>query len=76
MVADGENQKDDDRIDRIVWVDCEMTGLDLDKHRLVEIDCIVTDGQLNQIAEFGPLVISQSADVMADMDEWCRKNLR
>ncbi len=33
--------------DRLVWIDCEMTGLDLTRDALVEIACIVTDGELN-----------------------------
>jgi DNA polymerase III epsilon subunit-like protein len=52
MTANGETQRDaQDLSDRIIWVDCEMTGLDVDKNRLVEIACIVTDGHLNQVAE-------------------------
>jgi len=33
--------------ERLVWVDCEMTGLDIDRDRLLEIACVVTDGELN-----------------------------
>lgn len=32
--------------ERIVWVDCEMTGLDVNKHRLVELACIITEPDL------------------------------
>ena len=35
--------------DRLVWIDCEMTGLDLTSDALVEIACIVTDGELNAL---------------------------
>ena len=35
--------------DRLVWVDCEMTGLDLGHDELVEIACIVTDGDLHAL---------------------------
>ena len=35
--------------DRLVWIDCEMTGLDLARDALVEIACVVTDGQLRLI---------------------------
>lgn len=73
MVAGEEAQKNANLSDRIVWVDCEMTGLDVDKNRLVEIACIVTDGQLKQIAEFGPVVIQQPPEVMKNMDDWCRE---
>ena len=37
--------------DRIVWIDCEMTGLDYRNDLLVEIACVVTDGELNEIGE-------------------------
>ncbi|WP_255351539.1 exonuclease domain-containing protein, partial [Cryobacterium sp. MLB-32] len=33
--------------DRLVWIDCEMTGLDLDKDELVEIAVVITDYDLN-----------------------------
>ncbi len=36
-------------VDRIVWVDCEMTGLDLGSDALVEIACVVTDAELNEL---------------------------
>src|ERR1700743_3202092 len=32
--------------DRLVWIDCEMTGLDIERDALIEIACVVTDGQL------------------------------
>ena len=35
--------------DRLVWIDCEMTGLDLSSDALVEIACIVTDGELDAV---------------------------
>lgn len=73
MVAGEEAQKNANLSDRIIWVDCEMTGLDIDKNRLVEIACIVTDGQLKQLAEFGPVAIQQPPEVMQDMSEWCQE---
>ncbi|KAH7725186.1 Smfn protein [Aphelenchoides avenae] len=74
MTATEKAQTDaKDRNDRIIWVDCEMTGLDVDKNRLVEIACIVTDGQLGQIAVLGPIVIHQPPEILEDMSGWCRK---
>ena len=73
MVAGEEAQKNANLSDRIIWVDCEMTGLDVDRNRLVEIACIVTDGQLKQLAEFGPVAIQQPPEVMRDMSEWCQE---
>ncbi|MBA2308830.1 MAG: oligoribonuclease [Pseudonocardiales bacterium] len=43
--------------DRLVWVDCEMTGLDLDKDVLIEIAALVTDGELNVLGEGVDLVV-------------------
>ena len=55
----------------LVWLDLEMTGLDINKHRIIEIATIVTDSDLNIIEEGPSLVIHQDTQVMADMDEWC-----
>ena len=38
---------------RIVWVDLEMTGLDIDKDEIIEMACLITDGDLNIVAEVG-----------------------
>ena len=59
---------------RIVWVDLEMTGLDCDKDAIIEIACIITDGDLNIVATSPDLVINQSKDVMDNMAEWCTEH--
>ena len=60
--------------DRLVWIDCEMTGLDLHRDALVEIACLITDGELNMLDEGIDLVIkpppeaiTQMSDVVRDM---------
>lgn len=54
----------------LIWVDLEMTGLDPDQDKIIEIASIVTDAQLNVLAE-GPVVaISQPDSLLAGMDEW------
>lgn len=54
----------------LIWIDLEMTGLDTQNDRIIEIATIVTDADLNILAE-GPMVaIHQPAEVMAGMDEW------
>ncbi|HWG60840.1 MAG TPA: oligoribonuclease [Streptosporangiaceae bacterium] len=56
--------------DRLVWIDCEMTGLDLQRDALVEIACLVTDGELNVLDEGVDLVIkptAESVDQMVDV---------
>ena len=55
---------------RIVWVDCEMTGLEPDRHVLVEIAVIVTDAQLQPLDEGIDLVIHASDDELAEMDDF------
>ncbi|TPX66937.1 hypothetical protein SpCBS45565_g04085 [Spizellomyces sp. 'palustris'] len=57
--------------DPLVWIDLEMTGLDLQKDRIIEIACIITDGDLNIVAEGPNLVISQPKELMDGMSEWC-----
>lgn len=54
----------------LIWVDMEMTGLDPDRDRIIEIALVVTDGQLNTVAEAPPLAIHQPASVLDAMDEW------
>jgi oligoribonuclease len=55
--------------DRLVWIDCEMTGLDPQKDELVEIACIVTEGDLTELDSGISLVIKPSDAPLADMDE-------
>ncbi|HET9843663.1 MAG TPA: oligoribonuclease [Gammaproteobacteria bacterium] len=59
--------------DHLIWIDLEMTGLDPDKDKIIEIATIVTDSQLNIVAEGPNLVIYQSSEIMNAMDEWCTK---
>ena len=60
--------------DRIVWIDMEMTGLDPSKERVIEIAVLVTDSQLEVVAEGPELVIHQEEAVLAAMDEWNTKH--
>ncbi|HHH47728.1 MAG TPA: oligoribonuclease [Gammaproteobacteria bacterium] len=54
----------------LVWIDLEMTGLDTQNDVILEIATIVTDSELNILAEGPELAIHQSDDVLAGMDEW------
>jgi oligoribonuclease len=58
--------------DHLVWVDMEMSGLDPDRDRVLELAMIVTDGALEVVAESPVLVVHQSAAVLEAMDEWNR----
>ncbi len=57
----------------LVWMDLEMTGLDPARHVIVEIATIVTDDELEVVAEGPDLVVHQPADAMARMDEVVRE---
>ncbi len=54
----------------LVWMDLEMTGLDPEKERILEIATIVTDGDLNVVAEGPVLAIRQPESVLEAMDDW------
>jgi oligoribonuclease len=60
----------DSRADRIVWMDLEMTGLDSERERIIEIAVLVTDSDLNVVAEGPELVVHQSNELLDGMDEW------
>lgn len=57
----------------LVWLDMEMTGLDPERERIIELAMIVTDSQLETVAESPVWVIHQPDDLLAAMDEWNRK---
>ena len=54
----------------LIWIDCEMTGLNPEKERLIEIATIVTDAQLNTLAEGPVFAIHQTDDLLNQMDAW------
>ncbi|TKW03586.1 hypothetical protein SEVIR_7G051200v4 [Setaria viridis] len=56
----------------LVWIDLEMTGLDITKDRILEIACIITDGKLTKRIEGPDLVIRQSKECLDGMNEWCQ----
>ncbi len=60
--------------DVLVWLDMEMTGLDPGKERIIEMATILTDGNLVEIAVGPDLVIHQSDEVLAAMDDWNSKH--
>jgi oligoribonuclease len=56
----------------LVWLDLEMTGLDVGRHRIVEIAVAVTDAQLELLDDGIDLVVHQPADALAQMDDFVR----
>ncbi|MGO1767275.1 oligoribonuclease [Advenella sp. S44] len=55
---------------RLVWLDMEMSGLDPEKERILEVAVVVTEPDLSLVAEGPVLVINQSDEVLAGMDKW------
>ncbi len=55
----------------LIWIDLEMTGLEPDIHKIIEIATIVTDAQLNILAEGPVLAVFQPDEELAKMDDWC-----
>ena len=62
-----------DRLDNLVWIDLEMTGLNPDVDHIIEIATIVTDAQLNVIAEGPAIAVHQPEPILAGMDDWNRR---
>ncbi|MFZ4497813.1 MAG: exonuclease domain-containing protein, partial [Candidatus Nanopelagicales bacterium] len=56
--------------DRMVWIDLEMTGLDLGSDEIVEIACIVTEADLTELDGGIDIVVKPSAAPLAAMDEF------
>ncbi len=56
-------------MDKLVWVDCEMTGLDLQRDALIEIAALVTDGELNVLGDGVDVVIHADDATLAGMPE-------
>lgn len=55
---------------RLIWIDMEMSGLDPEKDRVLEVAIVVTDSLLNTVAEAPVLVVRQGNDVLDAMDDW------
>lgn len=55
---------------RLVWIDMEMTGLDPEKERIIELAAVVTEPDLTLVAEGPVLVVHQSDALLAAMDKW------
>ena len=58
--------------DRIVWIDCEMTGLSLERDALIEVAALVTDFELNQLGDGVDLVVRPPAEALEQMDDFVR----
>ena len=54
----------------LIWLDLEMTGLNPEQDRIIEIATVITDGQLNLLADGPALALNQPESVLAAMDDW------
>lgn len=61
------------RKDLLVWIDLEMTGLDPEKERIIEVATLITDNDLNLIAEGPVIAVHQPEHLLAAMDAWNQK---
>ncbi|HVO47405.1 MAG TPA: oligoribonuclease [Steroidobacteraceae bacterium] len=59
--------------DNLIWIDLEMTGLLPDSDSIIEMATVVTDKQLNVLADGPVIAIHQSDEVLARMDDWNQK---
>ncbi len=60
-------------LSNLVWIDLEMTGLDMNNEKIIEIASVITNDDL-EIVAYGPeLAIFQSQEVLDNMDTWCTK---
>ena len=57
----------------LIWIDLEMTGLNPETDRVIEVATIVTDSQLNVLAEGPVLAIHQSDAILNGMDDWNKR---
>lgn len=60
----------DTSLDRLIWIDLEMTGLVVEKEVIIEIATVVTDAELNVIAQGPVIAVSQPESYLQNMDEW------
>ncbi|MGS2743077.1 oligoribonuclease [Halomonas sp. LS-001] len=61
------------RKDLLVWIDLEMTGLNPEKERIIEVATLITDADLNVVAEGPVIAVRQPDQLLAEMDEWCTR---
>ena len=54
----------------LIWIDLEMSGLDPDRDRVLEVAVVITDAQLNTVAEAPVFVVHQPDSVLSTMDAW------
>ncbi|XP_071446357.1 probable oligoribonuclease [Hetaerina americana] len=64
MAANSTNMK-------LVWIDMEMTGLKVEQDKVLEVACLLTDGNLREIIQGPHVIIRQAEETLASMGPWC-----
>jgi len=59
--------------DKFVWIDCEMTGLDLNNDALIEVAVLVTDGELNILGDGAEVIIKPTDEALEQMGDFVRE---
>ncbi|MDT0501893.1 MULTISPECIES: oligoribonuclease [unclassified Halomonas] len=71
--ASVQDDKQNSRSQRLVWIDLEMTGLDPNRERIIEVATLVTDAELNVVAEGPVIAVKQPDSLLEGMDAWCTR---
>lgn len=58
----------------LVWIDLEMTGLDIEHHAVIEVACLITDGDLETVVEGPEIAIHHDEEVLDKMNDWSREH--
>lgn len=66
--------KNDTLKEALIWIDCEMTGLNLKKDKIIEIAVIVTNWDLKELYTLGPLAVHVDEELLESMDDWNKKH--
>lgn len=59
---------------RLVWMDLEMTGLDAQIDKILEIATVITDSDLNLIEQGPELIVFQPEEILSGMNDWCKEH--
>lgn len=59
--------------DHIVWMDMEMTGLDIETDHILEVTCAITNSQLKTVSDTLNIVINVPESVLSNMNSWCKE---
>ncbi|XP_054006837.1 probable oligoribonuclease [Hylaeus anthracinus] len=68
------NMKKDHLDERIVWLDMEMTGIDVNTNHILEVACLITNKNLEVVSTDLNIVIHQPDEILENMTQWCIKN--